>query len=389
MKVNPKPKINGRYEVERELGRGAFGVTYLARDTHMHSQPVVVKFLREANVREIKALTRVNHPNVVRVSDQGQTPEGHYFFVMQYVEGLRLTDAIPDRGMELRRAARIVSQLGSALSAVHGVGVVHRDVKPENVMLQTSGGGEYAILIDFGLATVEDPRARSRDRETWAGTPLYMAPEQLRGNPVPASDVWALGVVAYEMVTGGRPFSQADLLALQDAPRAFTRPRALRPDLPQAAQEVLLKALSYEPVRRYAHAHEMGEAFLRAVDEPPPPPTRDPATPSAGPLTELLRGCQELFASLDQFRTPESLRAFFSASGLSPYKDCVGRGERLEFDHLLYCLYRAGRSYQGQALTDLLGALAAHYQGKWQEPECERLRDSLEQLLGRSPATAR
>ena len=383
-----KPKIGGRYEVERELGRGAFGVTYLARDTHMHSQLVVLKFLREVNVREIQALTRVHHPHVVRVSDRGETPDGYHFFVMQYVEGLRLTDAIPDRGMELGRAARIVSQLGTALSAVHGVGVVHRDVKPENVMLQTSGGGEFAILIDFGVATIEETQARGGDPKTWAGTPLYMAPEQLRGNPVPASDVWALGVVAYEMGTGRRPFSPAEVLALQDAPRAFTRPKSLRPDLPRGAQEVILKALSYDPVLRYARAHEMGEAFQRAIDEQPSA-TPSPAQPSQASLTEQLRRCQELFASLDEFGSPDSLRAFFAVSGLRDDQNCVGRGVRLEFDHLLYCLRRAGRSYQGQALIDLLDALAAHYKGTWQEQECERLRDELEPLLGRAPAAGR
>lgn len=388
-----KHKFGERYEVEGELGSGAFGVAYLARDRRMHSQKVVIKLLREANVREIKALTLISHPHVVRVSEQGWTSEGYPFFVMQYVEGRRLRDVIQDGGMELGRAARIIRQLGSALSAVHDKGVIHRDLKPENVMLQTSGNDEFAVIIDFGVATVKESQAGRPEQETWAGTPFYMAPEQLRGRPVPASDVWALGVVAYEMVTGRKPFAAADVLALAETPRAaaFTKPNELRPELPEAAQDVILKALDYDPALRYAHAHEMGDAFLRAVLEAPtltPEVSSDPRpqTPphAAASLTELLQRCRELFEPLDEFRRPDVLRDYLNNKGLKAGMRCVRNAEDVDFDRLLFCLSSSGREYPGQLLIDLLASLASRYSGQWQEQEFEGLRSSLTQLFART-----
>jgi serine/threonine protein kinase len=392
-----------RYEIERELGSGAFGVAYLARDTENHSRRVVIKVLLEAEgqsfddasfrirfERETKALALIDHPYVVHVYEHGWTLEGRPYIVMQYVKGKSLRKAMRGRGMELGRAARIVEQLGSALSAVHAKGVVHRDLKPENVMLQSSHDDEFAILIDFGVATVEETRARRRGQETWAGTPDYMAPEQLRSRPCPASDVWALGVVAYELATGRRPFTAADVRALSDTPRAavITGLKALRPELPEAAQAVILKALSYDPALRYAHAHEMGKAFLQAVSDGIP--TRPgPTQPVSETLTELLQRCQVLFESLDQFRNPDSLHAFFSITELGSGKNCIGRAARLEFDQLLNCLYCSGRDYQGQALIDLLSALATQYSKDHRGQQFERLGVSLKRLLEQPPAAGR
>lgn len=394
-------KPNGYYEVEKELGRGAFGVTYLARDTQVHSRCVVIKALRDPEgrsfddssfrtmfERETRALAQINHPHVVRIHEYGWMPEGRPFIVMQYVEGKTLRAAMGERAMKPERAARIVSQLGSALSAVHDAGVVHRDLKPENVMLQSFGDDEFAILIDFGVAKVEDSRARWSEQETWAGTPVYMAPEQMRGRPVPASDVWALGVLAYELVTGRRPFSATDMIMLKDAPQAasFIEPRALCPELSKAAQAVILKALSYDQTVRYTRAHEMGKEFLRAVLEGDPP---DPPSLDSESLTELLRRCQVLFMSFEEFRNPDRLIAFFSISELRAGQKCVDRAARLEFDQLLDCLYNSGRDYSGQALIDVLSELASRYRDDHRGQQCEQLRDSLKRLLERDPAAGR
>ncbi len=414
MIINTKFKLNGRYEVERELGRGGFGVAYLARDKHMHSRPVVIKtpltaeggafddpWFRRHFDEEIKALARIEHPGVVRVYEYGWTPEGQPFFVMAYVEGESLRAATRGRALELKRAARIIGQLGSALSAAHDAGVVHRDLKPENVMLQSFGSEEFAILIDFGIASVKALESGPREQSTRvAGTPPYMAPEQLRGGPIPASDVWALGVVAYELVTGRLPFPADTLLALDDMQRAGVgaMPKALRPELPEAAQNVILKALSYDPAARYPHARDMGDMFLRAVlaGEAPtvspdyPPELRRQTTPPAPEsLKELLRRCRELFRSLDEFGRPDDLRVYLRSQELEASTQCVRNAAEVDFNHLLDCLYRSGRDYCGQSLLDLLAALASSYREDHRGQESEGLRSSLKQLLEQASAAGR
>ena len=403
-----KYKLNGRYEVEGELSRGPFGIVRLARDTYMCSRPVVIKTLplaegetfddpwfRRKFDEQIQALDRIQHPGVVRVYEYGWTPEGEPFFVMPYIEGACLSDVLRGGALELKRAARIVGQLGSVLTAAHDVGVIHRDLKPENVILQTFRDVEFSILIDFGIATVGDLTSRRPTRETAVvGTLPYMSPEQLRGGPVPATDVWALGVVAYEMVTGRPPFDADDELTLGDMQRAGvgTMPRSLRPELPEAAQDVILKALSYDPAARYAHAHEMGDAFLRAVlvgdGQPPYPPElrHQTAPPAPESPRELLRRCLHLFELLDEFRSPAHLWPLFGDAGLGAYGHCVGRAAAVELNQLLDCLYRSGRDYRGQALLELLELLASHYKGQWQEQECEGLRSGLRQLFTQATA---
>jgi serine/threonine protein kinase len=414
MIITTKFKLNGRYEVERELGHGGFGVAYLARDRHMHSRPVVIKtplageggtfddpWFRRHFDGEIKALARIQHPGVVRIYEYGWTPEGQPFFVMAYVEGESLRAAMRGRAMGLKRSARIIGQLGSALSAAHEAGVIHRDIKPENVMLQTFGGEEFAVLIDFGIASVKALQAGPHEQSTRvAGTPPYMAPEQLRGGPVPASDVWALGVVAYESVTGRLPFPADTLLALDDMQRAGVAdgPKALRPELPEAAQDVILQALSYNPATRYPHARDMGEAFLHAIlvgeaptasPDYPPELRRQTASPAPQSLKELLRRCRELFRSLDEFGRPDDLRAYLRSQELEASTQCVRNAAEVDFNHLLDCLYRSGRDYRGQSLLDLLAALASSYREDHRGQESEGLRSSLKQLLEQAPAADR
>jgi eukaryotic-like serine/threonine-protein kinase len=403
-------KLNGRYEIERELGSGGFGVTYLARDAQMHSRRVAIKvprteggafddpWFRKHFDDEIKALARIEHPCVVRVYEYGWTPEGHPFFVMAYVDGESLWDAARGDAMGLRRAARIIGQLGSALSAAHDVGVVHRDLKPENVMLQSFGSEEFAVLIDFGIASVRDFQAGRREQSTVvAGTRPYMAPEQLCGAPEPASDTWALGVVAYELVTGRLPFEANDLVALADMQRAGlgTMPKALRPELPEAAQAVILKALSYDPSARHARADEMGEAFLRAVaggaattlpQDYPAELRHETAPPSPESLKELLRGCRQLFKELEElFGRPDDLRSYLRMEGLDACAECVRNAADINFNQLLDCLYRSGREYRGQALIDLLTALASSYREDHRGQKSEGLRRGLKQLLEQAP----
>src|SRR6185436_16252234 len=158
--------------------------------------------------------------------------------------------------LDLARAAHIVRQIGVALTAAHDKGIIHRDLKPENVMAQMSKDGEEVIkLIDFGIATVKDSQSNNTEtgKTKVAGALPYMAPEQLRGEPQAASDTWSLGVMAYEILTGQLPFNAETLIHLheQQLQSAFTRPCQMRPDLPAAAEQVILKALTYAPEARH------------------------------------------------------------------------------------------------------------------------------------------
>jgi len=155
-----------RYLIEKEIGRGGFGVVYLARDQQLLSKPVVIKVLQDETnpdpyfqkkfQQEIEALARIDHPGVVGVLDVGETPDGKPFLVMQFVEGVTLRSEISKDGMELRRVAHIMRQVGQALGAAHDKGVYHRDLKPENIMLtRSSETEEYVKLIDFGIAAVD------------------------------------------------------------------------------------------------------------------------------------------------------------------------------------------------------------------------------------------
>jgi tRNA A-37 threonylcarbamoyl transferase component Bud32 len=274
--------LNNRYLIERELGRGGIGAVYLARDRQLVSRPVVVKVLLEDSLQnswivnkfrhEMDALARINHPNIVGIFDAGEMEDGKPYLVMQYVEGSNLRSAISVTGMGFRRVASLLRQLGRALTVAHEKGILHRDLKPENIMLQmVSDGDEQAKIIDFGIAKVKDSLvAPSTGANLTVGTVVYMSPEQLEKKSVGvASDIYALGVIAYEMVTGRRPFNPESSFQLLEMQRAGVRvkPQDLRPMLPEAAQDAILRALSFNPTERQRRAQDFGEELWRALKD--------------------------------------------------------------------------------------------------------------------------
>jgi class 3 adenylate cyclase/predicted Ser/Thr protein kinase len=276
----PGRLLGNRYRIARQIGKGGFGLVYFAHDEQLHQKPVVVKVLDESEGRdawreskfrkESEALARIDHPGVVGVLDQGATPEGKLFIVMQFVDGVTLRSALSAGPMQLSRATSLIRQTAEALTAAHDQGVCHRDLKPENIMLRAlPAGREQAVIIDFGIAAVKDSSGTAATSTKVAGSPRYMAPEQLGGNPEPASDIYSLGVIAYEMVTGRLPFecNSAVELYFQQQQGVRQKPSELRPDLPAGAEAAILKALSFDPKARYARALDFGEAFSSGLPD--------------------------------------------------------------------------------------------------------------------------
>lgn len=273
--------IDGRYVVERELG-GGMSQVYLALDQNLRRQPVVLKVLshelfedsyaRQKFEQEVEALLRMKHTGVARVSDTGKLGDGRPYIVMEYVDGETLRSQIPTEGMNLKRAASIVKQIGEALEHVHEKNIFHRDLKPENIMLRRDT--DSVVLIDFGIAKVKESAiAATTAQGISAGTLPYMSPEQLRGDEnTPGNDIYSMAIIAYEMVTGRRPFypnSVADMVHLQ---REGVRPKPadLRRDLPRRAQDIIVRALSFDTKHRYQSAIEFGDKLTNALlnDEP-------------------------------------------------------------------------------------------------------------------------
>jgi serine/threonine protein kinase len=281
----PGEILDGRYLIERELEPGGVGQVFLARNLKLPSgAEVVVKVLREQILEgedrawfekkfraEILALSRINHPGVVSALDAGQLPDGRAYFVMQYVPGRTLQSVMTTRGMNPKLVADLIRKIAQALDAAHEQCVIHRDLKPANIMLQTSGHEEYIKIIDFGIATVlETSLAQALNATRVVGTLPYMAPEQFQGLPSAASDIFALGVIAFEMVTGQLPF-KADTITQQiELQRAGVEEklRHLCAELPEAVRAAIQKAMAFEPSNRYRAAREFSKAFDRALAEP-------------------------------------------------------------------------------------------------------------------------
>ncbi len=269
--------LNGRYEIVRLLGRGGMGEVYLANDSRI-KRTVAVKVLHSDRVSskeslrrfalETQAVSALNHPNIMTIHEFDTTSEGTVFFVAEYVDGQTLNRHVR-ANLDLDKALDIAMQVSSALSAAHEAGITHRDIKPENIMVRRDG---YIKVLDFGLAKLirnqpmgsdsEDPtRALQRTNPgTVMGTAAYMSPEQARGKHVDArSDLWSLGVVLYEMLTGKRPFAgetQADLLVsvLEREPIPISR---LVPELPPELEWLVAKALSKNVDGRYQTSKEL------------------------------------------------------------------------------------------------------------------------------------
>jgi uncharacterized protein (TIGR02266 family) len=276
--------LDGRYQLLRDLGRGAAGVVYEAR--HLFTgRFVAVKLLlsqvRRADQKELRArleregraLASIRHPGVVEVLDGGLTPEGFSYLVMEMVEGRTLEGLLAARGkLSVANAAGLALQLCDALGAVHGAGVVHRDVKPANVLVQRSPNGSEVIkLLDFGVVKLLEPAPDEKLTQAGAiiGTPAYMAPEQLlaEGDIDGRADVYSLGVTMFECLSGTMPhegsYSKILFSTARNEPTPSLHSRA--PDVPAPLALVVDRAIAKAPADRFASAHEFAAAIEKAV----------------------------------------------------------------------------------------------------------------------------
>lgn len=279
--------IDNRYVIEQELGHTAMSQVYLACDLRLPEQRVVIKILSEALFEdaaarqrfdnELKTLVQLNHQHVIIVTDRKELPDGRPYLVMPYIDGETLRSQIqPNTGMDLERVASILKQVGAALDYIHENDILHRDLKPENIMLKR--GTDSVVLIDFGIAKFRESQlAPSQAEGVLPGTLPYMSPEQLNGQRITsASDIYSMGVVAYEMLTGRRPFNPESPRQLADLQREGLRlkPSHLRAELSVRTDRIITRALSLEPKARSKTAGEFADRLARALlDEPGPPIT--------------------------------------------------------------------------------------------------------------------
>ncbi|HND18882.1 MAG TPA: serine/threonine-protein kinase, partial [Acidobacteriota bacterium] len=275
----PNDKLGDRYVIQAKLGEGGMGTVYRALDERNLNRPVAIKLInakanqrfavkaRQRLLREREAYLRITHPNVVQVIDSGVTDDGNLFLVQEYIAGESLDKLIRRKGqLPKNEILSMVGQMSSALEAIHSEGVLHRDLKPTNIMLQNlSGGGKQVKIIDLGIARVEDSVIEDSLTVEGAsiGTPWYSSPEQLTGAvATPLVDLWALAVIAYQLVTGVAPFREPTIVLLVRRQLSGPiSPKQLRPDLPEAVSTVLMKALSYEPSKRYQTVREFSTAL--------------------------------------------------------------------------------------------------------------------------------
>jgi tetratricopeptide (TPR) repeat protein len=265
------------YRILEKLGQGGMGVVYKAFDTILQ-RTVALKFLPEqlasddATRRhllvEAQAASRLDHPNICPIHTVEETPDGRLFICMAWCDGESLNRRIEAGPLELDEALHIVVQVGEGLEAAHEHGIIHRDIKPSNIMLSAKG---LPRITDFGLARIGQATRSTRSRT--AGTIQYMSPEQVRGDGVDyRADVWSLGVVLYELVTGRRPFEgEYDASAMYSIlNEAFTPPSRLRESLPPEIDRVIARALEKDVSKRYASVREMLndlEGIRRALDK--------------------------------------------------------------------------------------------------------------------------
>jgi serine/threonine-protein kinase len=273
-----EPKVGdlfaGRYDIQSILGRGGMGVVYRAHDRDLDDL-VAIKTLRSDAVsadptlldrfkQEIKLARRITHPNILRTHDLGET-SGLRYLSMEYVKGITLKHLVEsDQILPTPVALRIAKQMCAGLAAAHEAGVIHRDIKPQNILIEPSGGLK---IMDFGIARLTEDRGMTATG-TVIGTPDYMSPEQARGLPLDfRSDIYSTGVVLYELFTGALPFEGDSPLAvvLKHVQEKPPSPQAKNPRVDPKVAAIILRCMQKDPAERFASVNELYEALSRVT----------------------------------------------------------------------------------------------------------------------------
>jgi serine/threonine-protein kinase len=367
--------VAGRYRLEARAGEGGMGIVYRARHV-LIDRVVALKLirpdlrgethLRAWMLREARAANRVDHAHIIDIHDIGETEEGELYLVMEFLVGTALSSELARGPMPLARGIDILEQMCAALARAHDLGVVHRDLKSDNILLSTRGGRkDFVKILDFGLAHLAmDPRLAPKGAVF--GTPEYMSPEQARGEEASAqSDLYALGVLFFEMLTGQLPFRSNDRETLLEMQRtsAAPKPRSIKPDVLPAAEAIVMKLLEKDRRKRFQDAHHLHEE-LKAIQRslpstpwevgggenaPPPPPPPPPESP--GVIEWANRAA--LFSRMVSRAYPSSNVPTEIQTAVTQAWDLASRATRLEGEvashtRKLEALERRGRALRAE-----------------------------------------
>ncbi len=368
--------VAGRYRLEARLGEGGMGIVYRARHV-LIDRVVALKLirpdlrgethLRAWMLREARAANRVDHAHIIDIHDIGETEEGELYLVMEYLVGVPLSGELARGPLPIARGVDILEQMCAALARAHDLGVVHRDLKSDNILLTARGGRkDFVKILDFGLAAIaRDPRLAPKGAVF--GTPEYMSPEQARGDEAtPQADLYALGVLFFEMLTGQLPFRSNDRDTLLEMQRTQPppRPRSIRPDAHPQGEAISLRLLEKDIRKRYRDAHHLQEelkALQRSLPSQPfdiegggdaaPAPPPPPPPQSAGVIEWASRAA--LFARMASRAYPTGNAPPELASTLAQLWDLAARANRLEgevasFTRKLEALERRGRALRAE-----------------------------------------
>ncbi len=305
----PGDLLNGKYRVERVIGEGGMGVVFEALHQRL-DQRVAIKMLQpsvlvlpefvERFEREARAAARVMNANAVRILDVDTTPDGQPYIVMELLEGHDVAAELDSSGpLSIARAVDIVMQAAAAMSAAHAQGIIHRDLKPSNLFLAREGTSTVVKVLDFGISKItsaDEPADSVTNTKAALGTPVYMSPEQIRStkNVDARTDVWSLGIILFELLTGKTPF-EGNTTAVSAAIVADPAPsvRALRPDTPEQLEAVVQRALRKHPDDRWPDMKSFSAALAPFRGLPTvlhPASARHTATSTAAPtLSESMR----------------------------------------------------------------------------------------------------